>query len=344
MIARSQAPARRPGSASVRTVLVTGLLALTALAAVVVTLTVGDFPIAIADVPAAVLGDGPPRSVYVVQELRLPRAICGLAAGAALGASGCVFQRVAGNVLASPDVIGINAGAATAAVIGIVWFRATGVAISLAALAGALVCAVLVYGLAYRRGLSPYRLVLVGIGVAAALGSVTSYVLTRADLYDARAAEIWLTGSLVSRDWTQAWSITVVAAVLIPLLATQNRQLRSLELGDDLARLQGTRVEAARAVILVTAVALAAAATAVAGPVAFVALVAPQIARRLIDPRHLGLLPSAACGALLLSAADLAARRVIAPLELPVGVVTAVLGAPVLLALLVRANRTGATG
>jgi iron complex transport system permease protein len=264
--------------------------------------------------------------------------------GAGFGLSGAIFQRLTRNPLASPDIIGVNAGAAAAGVLAIVVWHAQPAQVALTALAGGLVSALAIYGLAYRRGVTGYRLVLVGIGITAMLGSVTSYLLTRAEIFDAQRATVWLTGSLNGRSWDHVRPMAWALAVLLPLAVGLARQLRLLELGDDAARGLGTRVEGARGALLLTGVGLAAIATASAGPIGFVALVSPQIARRLVGPQSVGLLPAAACGALLLVASDLVGRRIFAPTELPVGIITAVLGAPYLLLLLAQANKIGSGG
>jgi len=307
-------------------------------------LSVGDFPLPISDVLASLAGGGSEDASFIIRSLRLPRGLVALLIGAAFGVSGAIFQRVARNPLASPDIIGINAGAAAAAVFTIVVVGGSTLQITGGSLVGAVVTALAIYAFAHRRGVTGYRLVLVGIGITAMLGSVTSYLLTRADILDAQRATVWLTGSLNGRGWEHVRPLTVVVALLVPVAMALACHLRLLELGDDAARGLGTRVEGARAVLLLVAVALAAASTAAAGPVAFVALVAPQIARRLVGGRSLALLPAAACGALLVVAADLAGRRLFAPTELPVGIFTAVLGAPYLLYLLARANRIGTGG
>jgi iron complex transport system permease protein len=328
----------------IRAVVVT-LAALTATGVVFVwSLAVGDFPVPVRDVIATLAGGGDGGSTFIVRTLRLPRGLAALAVGAAFGISGAIFQRLARNPLASPDVIGVNAGAALAAVFAIVVAGRSGLDITVAALAGGAVAAAAVYGLAWRGGVTGYRLVLVGIGVTAVLSAGTGYLLTQARIYEAREAMVWLTGSLNGRGWDHVRPLAVALAVLVPLALALGRHLRMLELGDDSARGLGLAVERSRAALLVVAVALAAIATAAAGPIGFVALVAPQIARRLVHARTVALLPSAAVGALLMTAADLVGRRIFAPSELPVGIVTALLGAPYLLILLARAHRIGAAG
>lgn len=307
-------------------------------------LTVGDFPIPLADVLASLAGQGSHDADFVVRTLRLPRGLTAVLVGAAFGCSGAIFQRIARNPLASPDIIGINAGAAAAAVFVIVVLGGTFTEVTVGALAGSVLTAAAIYVLAYRRGVTGYRLVLVGIGVTALLGSFTSYLLTRAEIFDAQRAIVWLTGSLNGRGWEHVRPVAAALVVLVPVAVALAAQLRMLELGDDAARGLGVRVESARGALLLTGVTLAAVSTAAAGPIAFVALVAPQIARRLTGGRAAAPLAAAMCGALLLASSDLVARRLFAPTELPVGVFTAILGAPYLLYLLARANRIGSGG
>ena len=327
-----------------RSIWVTLLLLAAALGMFTWSLAVGDFPIPLGDVVASLVGAGSEDADFIVRTLRLPRGLVAVLVGAAFGLSGAIVQRLAHNPLASPDIIGINAGAAAAAVFVIVIWKGTTTEVTFGALFGALATAVAIYVLAYRRGVTGYRLVLVGIGITAMLGSITSYLLTRAEIFDAQRASIWLTGSLNARGWEHVRPLVVALGILVPLAIALARHLRMLELGDDAARGLGTRVEASRAALLFVAVLLAAVSTASAGPIAFVALVSPQVARRLVGGRTIALLPAAAAGALLLVASDLVARRMFAPTELPVGIFTAVLGAPYLLFLLARANRIGSGG
>jgi iron complex transport system permease protein len=326
-----------------RVVGVSASLAVAATIAFAVSVSVGDFPIPLRDVVPAMLGFGNPDSDFIVRTLRLPRALTAVLVGAAFGLSGAVFQSLARNPLASPDIIGITAGASTAAVAIIVLVGAGTVAVAAGALAGGLATATLVYVLAYRRGLSAYRLVLVGIGIGAALSAVTSYLLTRAEINDAQRANVWLTGSLNGRGWEHVRPLLALMIVLVPVLVLLGRPLRVLQLGDESATGLGVPVERSRAALVVVAVALAAVATASAGPVAFVAFVSAPIARRLVGT-SLTLVPAALTGALVMLLSDLVGRRMFAPSELPVGVVTGIVGAPYLLWLLTRANRIGRGG
>lgn len=322
----------------IRTVVVTLWLVAATVVVFCWSLAVGDFSIPVGDVVANLLGSG--ENDFIIRRLRLPRSLTAVMAGAAFGVSGAILQRLARNPLASPDIIGINAGAAAAAVWVLLMWDWAGTQVALGAVAGALATATAVYLLAYRRGIvTAYRLVLVGIGLTAALQAVTRYLVTKVELYDAQRAMVWLTGSLHNRGWDHVRHLGWALVVLVPATLWLARHLRALELGDDAAHGLGTRVERARQGLLLVAVALAAAATAATGPITFVALASPQIARRLVGGRSLALVPAAACGALLLLAADLLARRVVAPSELPVGVMTGILGAPYLLYLLSRANR-----
>jgi iron complex transport system permease protein len=275
---------------------------------------------------------------------RLPRALTGLGVGAAFALSAAILQRIAANPLVSPDIIGINSGAAVGALTVLLVLGGGGLQLVGGALAGALLSATAILLIAYKRGLHGYRLVLVGIGVAAMLSSLTSFLLIRADISRAMNAAAWLTGSLANRSSLHVVIIAVTLACCTPVLLILGRHLRLLELGEDLTRtLTGTR-QGRKITLVLVAVVLAAMATAAAGPIGFVALVAPQIARRLLAERQIGLAPSAAVGALLVVAADLASRLIFAPSPMPVGVLTALLGAPVLLYLLARANRIGAAG
>lgn len=315
-----------------------------ALAVGTVSLAVGDFPLPLTDVLATLAGDGTVLTYDVVVRNRLPRVLVALLVGAALAVSGGILQRLARNPLVSPDIVGINAGASAGAVVMIVVVGAGTAGVTGGALVGAGLAAALVLIIARRNGFDGYRLVLVGIGVTALLTSAASYLLSRSDRYEALRAAIWLVGSVSARNQGHVMIVGAGVVVLVPVALAATRQLRLLELGEDLARTLAGRVGPARAVLLAAAVGLAALATAAAGPIAFVALVAPQIVRRVLAERTPGLLPAAGIGALVVVAADLAARRLVSPSELPVGVVTALVGAPVLIALLVRANRIGASG
>ncbi|MET0323810.1 MAG: iron chelate uptake ABC transporter family permease subunit [Ilumatobacteraceae bacterium] len=308
-----------------------------------VSISVGDFPIPLRDVIPAIFGHGSDDSEFIVRTLRLPRALTGMLVGVSFGISGAIFQSLARNPLASPDIIGIDAGASAAAVFCIVVLHTGAGATAAGALAGALAAAFAIYLLAWKQGVSPYRLVLVGIGIAALLASVTQSLLTRAEIFEAQRAVVWLTGSLNGRGWEHVRTVGLACVVLIPIVVVLLAPLRVLQLGDDSARGLGVAVERSRLALVIVGVALAALATAAAGPVIFVAFVAAPIARRLThSPLAVG--TAALLGALIMLLSDLVARRAFAPTELPVGVVTGIVGAPYLLWLLARSNRVGRGG
>lgn len=300
-------------------------------------------------------GEKIPGASFIVMESKLPRAVIGTMIGVAFGLSGGLFQTMLRNPLASPDVIGISYGASAAAVTAIVVFGATGAAVSGAALVGALAVAALIYGISRSGSLGAgagaggsraagNRLILAGVGIASALGAVVNFLLTRTDIRTAADALVWLNGSLNSASWDRAGVLALAILALVPATALLAGPLRILELGDDTAAGLGIRVDRTRLGVVLTAVALAAVATAAAGPVAFVAFLAGPIARRFT--RKASLPASALVGALIVLAADYFAAN-LAPLlldgtALPVGVVTGALGAPFLLWLLVTANRKDA--
>lgn len=309
-----------------------------------VSLTLGAAGVAPADVLAALVGRADRLTSFVILELRLPRLVAGALVGACLGMSGALIQSMARNPLASPDIIGITAAASATGSIALVWFGLTGLALSGVVLAGTLVAAGLIYVLAWRRGVSGYRFVLIGIGIAAFCGGVVSYVLTRADLSDVQQALVWLTGSLNSVDPAALAVLAFGAVVLLPSALAAGRPLGALALGDDLAAGLGVRPERTRLVVVAIAVALAAIAVAVAGPISFVAFLAAPIARGLLGRGSLALIPSTLLGALILVVSDIAAQFAIPGVSFPVGVVTGIVGAPYLLWLLARTNRIGRGG
>lgn len=325
-----------------RTAAVTVAASALATVLAVIAMGVGDFPISPREVIATLLGEGTARQEFIVIELRMPRVLLALLVGAAFALSGAIFQSLARNPLVAPDIIGVNAGAAAVAV-GIIILGLPTAALAPGAFAGALGAALLVYVLAHRRGLSTMRLVLVGIAVNALLTAVISFLLTRGEINDVQRATVWLIGSLYAADWADVRVLTVVVLVLGPAAVALGRRLEVLQLGDDLARGLGAPVQGTRMCLVVVGVGLAAVGVAVAGPIGFVAFIAPHIARRLARSTATGTLVAAmAVGALLLLASDVVAQRLFAPTALPVGVVTAMLGAPYFLYLLRRAGRSGA--
>lgn len=286
------------------------------------------------------LGETVPGASFTVGELRLPRTALAILAGFAFGIAGVTFQTLLRNPLASPDIIGITEGASAAAVVGIVALGLSGPAVSAMALGGALVTAIAIYLLSNKSGFSGIRLILIGIGVAAMLQSVVSYVLSRAADWDIQMAMRWITGSLNNAAWDDAIPLAIASIVILPFLFSQAQALGMLQLGDDSAAGLGVRVTMTRLMFIIGAVALLAFATAGTGPIAFVAFMAGPIAARITGPGANLLLPSAFVGAVLVLGGDLIGQFAF-DARYPVGVITGVLGAPYLIYLLIRTNRSG---
>ncbi|MEU6734018.1 iron chelate uptake ABC transporter family permease subunit [Streptomyces physcomitrii] len=319
----------------------------------VVSLCTGAYAVAPAQVARALFfGTGDRLAVFFVTQERLPQALLALLVGCALGVSGAVFQNLSRNPLASPDVIGFNSGAATGA-IAVLVVGGSSAQVAVGAIGGGLATAAVVFLLASRGGLNGVRLVLIGLGVTAMLGSVNSYLLTRSTLHNAQNAHIWLIGTLSGRSWGAVQVMAVALAVLLPVSVVMGRRLRMLEMGDDLARGLGVGVGRSRLVLTVLGVGLCAVAVANAGPVPFVALAAPQIAMLVARSPGVSLTAAGASGALLLSAAHLVSNQVLhlfarlqladdtqQDSQLPVGVTTAVLGGVYLAWVLFRRRRT----
>ncbi|MEU0786016.1 iron chelate uptake ABC transporter family permease subunit [Streptomyces sp. NPDC006173] len=325
----------------IRTFVVVALLLVAAATASVVLIGTGDFPIPVADVVRTLFGDGNASQEFIVNDLRLPRVLVGLLVGASLGLGGALFQSISRNPLGSPDVLGLGQGSTAGALIMIVLFSGSATEVALGALAGGLVTGIAIYLLAWKQGVHGYRLVLVGIGVSAIVTAVNGYLLTKADIVDAARAVVWMTGSLNGRDWAQVWPLLILCGVLVPLVLGNARGLRMMEMGDDVSYALGVSVERTRLLLMVAAVLLTAGATAAAGPVGFVALTAPQLARRLTRSPGPNLVPSMCMGATLLIVADWASQRAFGADQLPVGVVTGVLGGVYLLWLLVTERKAG---
>lgn len=326
-----------------RTLIVTVILSLLTVAAFIGSMAVGDFRLSPVEVVASIFGQGSSDSEFVVGTLRLPRALTAVLVGAAFGLSGAIFQSLARNPLASPDIIGVSNGASAAAVFAIVVFGAGAVQISIAALIGAALAMSIAVSVSSRKGLSPGKFILIGIGVSAVMAALTQYLLTRADILDAQRATVWLTGSVNARTWEHVWIIAISLIVLVPLTIWVSRPLQLMQLGPDTANGLGVRVNRTNLTLVFLGVALAAMATASAGPIAFVAFVCGPIARR-INKSPLALGTAALLGAVLVTGADIVTRLLFGATELPVGVVTAIIGAPYLVYLLARHNRVGQGG
>lgn len=342
-------PAFRLGSVSVvwraRMVVVCALIVVATAVLLSISLGRGDYPLSPLQVVEVLLGGGERLDRFIVFDLRLPRGIAAVVVGAALAVSGAITQSVSRNALASPDILGITAGASAAAVALIVVTGGGSIVgllvtlgLPLSALLGALLTAAAIYVLAWRRGADGFRLVLIGIGANAMLIALTQWMLVSADINDVSRAQVWLTGSLNGVSWNQVVPAAIALLIVGGWAATASFTVGALRLGDDTARSLGVKLQTQQALLLIAACTLAAVATAAAGPVGFVALAAPQIALRLVGSAGSPIVASALTGALFVVAADLIARTIL-PVPLPVGLVTSALGGPFLLYLLVRSNR-----
>ncbi|MEV6649105.1 iron chelate uptake ABC transporter family permease subunit [Streptomyces sp. NPDC051219] len=323
-----------------RAALAAGALAVLLAAVCVTYLSVGESFVAPGEAVRVILGQPSPDEL-VVGTLRLPRMVAGLFVGAAFGVAGALIQTVARNPLASPDIIGISQGA-SALTVGAMTLGVTSYTVlPYLSVAGGLAAAALVYVFAWRGGLHATRFVLIGIGFAIALRSVTQLFLTKGDYLVAQQAQIWMTGSLNGRGWDVAGPLGWVLLALVPGVLWAARAQRTVSMDDDTATALGVRLGRVRLGLVVLGVVLASVATGAAGPVDFVALLAPQIARRVTRTAQIPLLCSALLGAVIVVLADLLARKLFAPTELPVGVLTAAVGAPYLIWLIVRSRTAG---
>jgi iron complex transport system permease protein len=288
----------------------------------------------------ALLGEGTKGDEFILWTLRLPRLATGLAVGACMGLAGALFQNLTRNPLGSPDILGLTQGATTGALIAIILTDATLNLTAGMAAVGALGTGLVIWALTRGGDPSGYRLVLVGIGVAAILAGVNGYLLTRSTIVDAFRAVYWLTGDLSGRDWAQARIVALVLAGGCLVIAVLSRSLDALRLGEATATGLGVRVTGTRVVALVAASVLTAGAVAVAGPLAFVALAAPHIAARLTGSAR-SFLVSAIVGALIVTAADAVAVAGVGDRQLPTGVVTGVVGGVYLIWLLIAHRKKG---
>ena len=318
------------------------LLAAVVVALMLLTLSCGNGCLAPAEVITALLGQDGANASFVVNDLRLPRALLSVAAGLSFGLGGVAFQVMLRNPLASPDIIGISASAGAAAVFAIVILSYDGWIVSAVAVLSGLLVATLIWALSSRRGAAGARLILIGIGISAMLDSVTAYVLLEAPAWDRAEALRWLTGSVNGAQLSTAVPVFAALVVFGGLLAATSRNLEILRLGDDAASALGVHPDATRLRVTLAAVGLVAFATSAAGPIAFVAFLSGPIAVRVLGGSG-GLLAGAALvGAILVLAGDFTGKFLL-PARLPVGVVTGAVGAPFLLYLIVRANRNGGT-
>ena len=323
-------------------VVLIGFILLAALA--VYSLTLGDYGLSAGDSFRRLLGDGGTRDdflgVYFVQSVRLPRMLAAIAVGAALGVAGRIFQTISGNPLGSPDIVGLSTGCATGALIAIIILGSSPTVTGVGALLGGLVSGAVILACAGGMRVTGIRVVLVGIGCSAALRAVNSLLIVKAPLEAAQRAQLWSAGSFSGVTITRLMPLLIVIGAVVVVCAVFAVPLGLVAMGDDVATGLGVRVRRTRVLLIVVAILLVASSTSVAGPVAFVALAAPHVAHRLCGGAGVGFTSSALVGALLVLVSDVCAQRLVAPAELPVGVVTGVVGGVYLLWLLIREVRS----
>ena len=324
----------------VRAVVVVVLLVVGAFGLVVLATGAGKYPVAPADVLGVFTGANTGFDRVVVLEWRLPRAVMAVLVGAALGMSGAIFQALTRNPLGSPDIIGLNVGAYTGALVAIVAFGGGYYPTAAGALVGGLLSSAVVFLLSLRNGsLSGFRLIIIGIAVSALLYSVNDWFVIKVDLRTAASASVWQQGDISGASWAQTVPMAVCLAVAVAVLLVLGQRLQILQLGDDAAGGLGVDTARTRIRYFLVGVALVAVAAAAAGPISFVALAAPQLGRMLTGSAGVGLAPSAAMGGFLLLASDVAAQRVLPPHQLPIGSVTVVFGGGYLIWLLLIQSR-----
>lgn len=319
------------------------VLAVVTLAAMMLNVGVGEYPVPPLDVLKTILGLETDNSDYlfIVNTLRLPRVLMAFLVGMGLAVSGAILQCLTRNPLADPGIIGVNAGASLAAVVIIVLLpNAPLFAIPISAFAGALAITILIYLLAWEKGNSPIYLILIGIGLNAIAGALTTVITTFGEINSVSQALIWIAGSVAGRSWEYIWPLLPWLGIFLPVALLFSKDLNALFLGEDVAIGLGIPIDWRRGLLWLTSVALAAASVATAGTIAFVGFIAPHLARQLVGPSHEGLIPTAAAiGGFMVVLSDLLGRVLFAPTEIPCGIITAIIGAPYFLYLLYRSDR-----
>lgn len=320
--------------------LMTGLLAIIAFALSVSMLMLGNTIYPMQDVIAVLLGEKVKGASFAVGSIRLPRMLAGVFAGFAFGVGGYVFQTMLRNPLANPNVIGITTGSSATAVFCIVVLHASNTMVSIASVIGGLATVFVIYFLAKSASFSIGRLILIGIGIQAMLNAFISYLMVKANTHDLPTALRWLSGSLNGAKLETLWPLIVTVVICIPILLIYSKRLEMLELGEQAATALGVNPNKTRIVLIICSVLILALATAVTGPIAFVAFLAGPIAKRLVGANFSALIPAGFVGIILVLAADLIGQFAFTA-RYPVGVITGIIGAPYLIYLLIRINRKG---
>ncbi|SDW78927.1 iron complex transport system permease protein [Marininema mesophilum] len=307
----------------------------------IISVGLGEMNISPLDATRALFGIGNPSDEVIIYTLRLPRLLMALLVGASLAVSGAILQGVMRNPLSSPDVIGITGGASVVAVFLLTFLTDLATYwLPLASFVGGSLTALFIYSLAWKQGVSPLRIVLIGIGINAAANGLTTLLLILSPMYAVNQAMVWLTGSVYSSSWKTVTTFFPWALVLLSLSFVISRHLNAQQMGDEVATGIGHQVQRHRLIAVLVSVGLASSVVAFTGPIAFVGLMAPHIARMLTGPSYGRMLPIAALvGSFLVMSADLIARTAFSPLDLPAGLFTAALGAPFLIILLHRSGQ-----
>jgi len=321
------------------------LLAAMILVMFFISLSMGVINIAPVDVVKTLLNQGTARQELVLFDFRLPGILLALLIGAGLAVSGVILQGITQNELADPGILGINTGAGLSVVLFLYFLKnqldpTSSLSIFImpvAALLGAIVAAIIIYALAWKKGVNPIRLVLVGIGVNAGFSAFLTIFQLKMDPQDFRQATVWLTGDIWNANWNFVFALLPWMLILIPIALHKAHSLNVMNLGDEVASGLGTPVESERRFLLFVAVALAGASVAAGGGIAFLGLVIPHIARKIMGPLHQYIIPvSALLGALLLMVSDTIGKNLLAPTEIPVGIIVSLLSAPYFVYLLIR--------
>ncbi|OQM44399.1 iron ABC transporter permease [Anoxybacillus sp. UARK-01] len=330
-----------------KAVIISLVLLMLGLIVFLVSLGMGSAYISPLNVAKTLFGSGTDMEKIVIHTFRLPRAIVALFVGMSLAVAGAILQGMIRNPLASPDVLGMTSGAAAAVVAFLALFSDQNHSLTisihwlpLGAFVGATVSVFLVYMLAWKNGISPFRLVLIGIGISALMQAGTTFLMITGPIYRASQANVWITGSIYGASWKDVAFLVPWALILLMISIISARKLNIQELGDEIALGVGVSLQRQRLFLLLLSTALTGGAVAFAGGIGFVGLMAPHIARRLVGSSFGALLPAAALlGAILVMLADLVGRTMFAPLEVPAGVFTAALGAPYFIYLLYKSRQ-----
>ncbi|WP_423408104.1 FecCD family ABC transporter permease [Heyndrickxia sp. MSNUG] len=324
-----------------------GLLALS-FGVFIISTGLGDMAISPLHVIQVFFGGGSDMERLVVQSFRLPRIIVALMVGVGLAVAGGLLQGMIRNPLASPDIIGITGGASVAVVGFLAYFSDENNALTVSikwmpvsAFIGATFIAFLVYFLSWKNGVSPVRLVLIGIGISAMMQALTTLMMLMGPIYRASQANIWITGTVHGSTWGNVWVLVPWTLILVSIAFILSRNVNVQELGEEIATGVGGHVQRQRFVLLLVSTGLVASSVAFAGGIGFVGLMAPHMARRLVGSAFGALLPvSALIGGILVMLADLIGRTMFSPLEVPAGVFTASIGAPYFIYLLFKTRNS----